>query len=92
MDTITNRSREGPKISSPYRALCQAVEVAHGTIKLGRPAEGWTLHIVLGPTSTDSACRAAGMIFPDISELHSQAWLLYEWIKNIGKPASGALG
>jgi len=68
--------------SSSYRALCETAEAAQGTIKLGRGPQGWTLQVILGPTSDDSDCRAAGAIFPDISELDSQSSHLCKWIKS----------
>ena len=71
-----------------YRTLCEAADGAHGTIKLGRAPEGWTLQVVLRPTSEDPACRAAGAIFPDISELDAQATHLLAWVKTCRRDAA----
>ena len=74
--------------SSSYRALCETAEAAQGTIKLGRGPQGWTLQVILRPNSDDPACRAAGAIFPDLSELDLQSSHLCEWIKNSRRDAA----
>jgi hypothetical protein len=82
--TSTYRSAGG----AGYRLLCAEAERTAGIVKLGHGPQGWTLQVVLTPTSDDPACRAAGAIFPTIDELDDQAVHLLAWVRTCRRDAA----
>jgi hypothetical protein len=72
----------------PYELLCCLIP-RHGRLKLGRSASGWTLEVVLPPGQPDERWRAAGVLFPDFTELDDHAYHLLQWAEASRANATG---
>jgi len=65
-----------------YDRLCEEAARAGGVIKLSRLGDdGWGLQLLIAPARDGAGWRAAGVVFPDLSELDRHAVHLRQWAR-----------
>ena len=65
-----------------YRKLCRKAARGGHVLKLSRVGdEGWGLQLLAPPNQDGAGWRAAGVLFPTLAELDSQAGHLLRWVR-----------
>lgn len=67
--------------SGVYQVLCDEADAWGDVVKLSRAATGWGLQLIATPRGNDSCWRAAGIVFPALSELDEHAQHLLAWLR-----------